>query len=215
MTGSPALPGQVFDQDPAGRQDATDGNISDRQGVPEPAAPATDPAELTRLIRAAVHDELNWLPDHVLAVVKRDRAFDALNDRLRSAERRLETRRERPLIVALHRMLSRLRRLDFDQDVKESLDAEIVQILASAGISEIGQVGEPYDPARHEALQGHTAADGTAAVVEVLAPGLSSFDDVIVRSQVRIAPDADPASAPRDDTRPETVTPGQHEEELS
>jgi hypothetical protein len=111
-------------------------------------------------------------------------------------------------------MLSRLRRLDFDQDVKESLDAEIVQILASAGISEIGQVSEPYDPARHEALQGHTAADGTAAVVEVLATGLSSFDDVIVRSQVRIAPDADPAPAPRGDTRPETVTPGQHEEEL-
>ena len=214
MTGSPALPGQAFDQGPAGH-DALDGNMPAQHEAVGPTAVAADPAEWTRLIRAAVHDELDWLPDHVLAIVKRDRAFDDLNDRLRSAERRLETRRERPLIVALHRLLSRLRRLDFDQDVKESLDTEIVQILASAGISEIGQVEEPYDPARHEALQGHTAADGTAAVVEVLATGLSSFDDVIVRSQVRIAPDADPDSAPGGDARPETVTPGQHEEELN
>ena len=214
MTGSPALPGQAFDQGSAGH-DALDGNMPDQHDAVGQTAVAADPAELTRLIRAAVHDELDWLPDHVLAIVKRDRAFDDLNDRLRSAERRLETRRERPLIVALHRLLSRLRRLDFDQDVKESLDTEIVQILASAGISEIGQVEEPYDPARHEALQGHTAADGTAAVMEVLATGLSSFDDVIVRSQVRIAPDADPDSAPGGDARPETVTPGQHEEELS
>lgn len=149
---------------------------------------SADPAELTRLIRAAVHDELNWLPDHVLDQVRRDRAFDALNDRLRRAERRLETRRERPLIVAVHRMLNRLRRLDFDQAVKDSLEAELVKILASAGMTETGQVGEEYDADRHEALEGTTADDGTATVAEVLAPGLGAFDEVVIRSLVRIAP---------------------------
>lgn len=163
------------------------GGAQDSAGT-TPGPLSADPAELTRLIRVAVHDELSWLPDHVLDQIRRDRAFDALNDRLRSAERRLETRRERPLIVAVHRMLNRLRRLDFDQAVKDSLEAELVKILASAGMTETGQVGEEYDADRHEALEGTTADDGTATVAEVLAPGLGAFDEVVIRSLVRIAP---------------------------
>ena len=173
---------------PGAAEPGADGDVPGPAGAGGPDTLPADPAELTRLIRAAVHDELNWLPDHVLDRVKRDQAFDALSDRLRRAERRLETRRERPLIVAVHRMLNRLRRLDFDQAVKDSLAAELVKILASAGMTETGQVGEKYDADRHEALEGTTADDGTATVAEVLAPGLSSLDEVVVRSLVRIAP---------------------------
>jgi hypothetical protein len=180
---APAEPGT----DGPGRGPGAGGGAQDPAGT-RTGPQSADPAELTRLIRAAVHDELNWLPDHVLNQVRRDRAFDALNDRLRSAERRLETRRERPLIVAVHRMLNRLRRLDFDQAVKDSLEAELVKILASAGMTETGQVGEEYDADRHEALEGTTADDGTATVAEVLAPGLGAFDEVVIRSLVRIAP---------------------------
>jgi hypothetical protein len=154
------------------------------------------------LVRAAVRDELDGILPHVVAAIKRDRAFDELSDRLSNAERLLAARRERPLAVAVHRLLNRLRHLDFDQAVKTSLADELVKILADAGFEETGRVGEDYDPSRHEALSGR-ATDGMATVTEVDARGLSSFGDVVVRAQVKVAP--------RTDTQPKGTAPAAEE----
>jgi hypothetical protein len=157
--------------------------------------------DLPALIRAAVAQELEGILPYVLAAIKRDRAFDELSDRLSKAERRLEARRERPLAVAVHRLLNRMRHLDFDSGIKKSLETEFVRILTDAGFDETGQVGEKYDPSRHEALRGR-AIDGKATVTEVDAPGLSSCGDVIVRAQVKVVPETTP--------RPQRAA-GQHE----
>jgi hypothetical protein len=163
-------------------------------GVPAEAsaeAPAEAPAavasSLAGLVRAAVREELDEILPHVVVAIKRDRAFDELSDRLSKAERRLEARRERPLAVAVHRHLNRLRHLDFDPAVKDSLEAELVKILRAADFDEIGRVGEEYDPARHDALGGRVI-DGKGTVAEVHASGLSSVGDVIIRAQVRVSP---------------------------
>src|ERR1022692_2393563 len=147
-------------------------------------------AGVAELVRAAVRDELDGILPHVLGAIKRDRAFDELSDRLSKAERQLQARRERPLAVAVHRLLNRLRHLDFDNTVQESLAAELIKILNEAGFNETGRAGEEYDPACHDALGGRVV-DGKGTITEVHASGLSSFGDIIVRAQVRVAPQAD------------------------
>lgn len=137
-------------------------------------------------VRQAVRDELDQVMPHLLGALKRDRAFDALEERLRVAERRLEARKERPVAVALLRVLHQLRHLDFDPVAKVALDQELVGVLAKAGYEEIGAVGEPFDPARHKALGGATK-DGEGSVVELYATGLACSGEVTVPAQVRVA----------------------------
>jgi hypothetical protein len=144
-------------------------------------------AGVANAIRAAVHDEFDQVLHHVVEALRRNNAFDELSDRLRTAERRLETRRERPLAAAVYRLLDHLRHIDFDQSVKGVLESEIVQILSEAGFEETGRVGEAYDPALHEAIGGRSNG-GRATISRVDTRGLSSFGDVVFRAKVQISP---------------------------
>jgi molecular chaperone GrpE (heat shock protein) len=144
------------------------------------------PAPIIDEIRQALHAELDPVIPHLVDALRRDRAVNALEDRLRTAERRLEARRERPIVVALLRALHRLRRLEFDPAVKAALDQELVGVLTMAGYEEIGAVGEPFDPIRHKALDGATS-NGQGSVVELYATGLACAGDVAVQAQVRVA----------------------------
>jgi hypothetical protein len=140
-------------------------------------------------VRQAMREELNQVLPHLLGALKRDRAFDALAARLQETERRLEAHRERPMAVAVHRVLCRLRRLTFDGDARAALDAELVKVLTEAGFEEFGTVGEQFDPVRHEALAGG-AEDGRAMVVELYATGLGCFGQVVTAAQVRVGAEA-------------------------
>ena len=88
----------------------------------------------------------------------------------------------------MHRVLQRLRHLEFEPEARSALDAELVEVLAQAGYQEIGAVGEPFDPRRHQALDGATC-DGRGAVVELYATGLACFGQVAVPAQVRVGAD--------------------------
>jgi hypothetical protein len=153
------------------------------------AAPGEEPARaaIAEAVREAVHDEFDQVLHHVVEALRRNNAFDELSDRLRTAELRLETRRERPLVAAVYRLLDHLRHLVFDRSVKDVLDAEIVKMLTEAGFEETGRTGEAYDPALHEAIGGRSEG-GRATVVRVDTRGLSSFGDVVFRAKVQIAP---------------------------
>jgi hypothetical protein len=142
----------------------------------------------TEVIRAAVRAEFDEVLPHVVEALRRNNAFDEIADRLRSAERRLEARRERPAIVGVHHVLDRIRHLDFDPAIKRALEDDIVRLLNEAGYEETGQVGEVYDPARQDAIDGR-AMDGQAVVVKVHTRGLTSFGDVVVRAKVEISPE--------------------------
>jgi hypothetical protein len=144
---------------------------AEARGLPEGAAEA---------IRSAVHAEL-------VEALRRNNAFDEINDRLRAAERRIAGRQERPLIIGLHRLLDRLRHLDFDQPIKRALEDDIARLLTDAGYQETGEVGEAYDQSRHDAIDGR-AVDGKAVVNLVHTRGLSAFGDVVVRAKVEISP---------------------------
>jgi hypothetical protein len=195
MTGQLAGPGDGDGASPrpAGTDAARAGDDAPSQAgetgqAGQAGPPATDvAAELAEIVRTAMRQELDGILPHVLAAIKRDRAFDELNERLGKAERLLAARRERPLAVALHQLLNRLRHLDFDQAVKTSLEAELVKILTEAGFDEIGSPGEDYDPGRHDVLSGR-AVDGKGTVTSVDATGLASFGDIVVRAQVQITP---------------------------
>jgi hypothetical protein len=150
------------------------------------------PAGAAGAIRAAVHAELDEILPYVVEALRRNNAFDDLSDRLRTAERRLESRQERPVIIGLHRVLDRVRHLDFDQTIKRALDGDLASVLSEAGYQETGQVGEEYDPDRHDAISGR-AADGKAVVTKVHSRGLISFGDVVVLAKVEISPGLVPA----------------------
>jgi hypothetical protein len=164
------------------------------EAAAEPAEEPGLPPGAAQAIRAAVHAEIDPVLPHLLTALRRDKAFDEISDRLRDAERRIESRQERPVIVGLHRVLVRLRHLDFDYTVKQALDEDLTRVLSEAGYQETGQVGEDYDPARHDAIEGR-AADGKAVVTRVHSHGLVSFGDVVIRAKVEIAPGLVPAGA--------------------
>jgi hypothetical protein len=152
------------------------------------------PAGAAEAIRAAVRAEFDEVLPHVVKALRENNAFDELSDRLRTAERRIESRQERPVIIGLHRVLDRIRHLDFDEAIKQALDKDLTCVLSEAGYQETGQVGEEYEPARHDAIDGR-AVDGKAVVTKVHSYGLISFSDVVVRAKVEISPGLAPAGA--------------------
>lgn len=153
----------------------------------------TLPAGTAEGIRAAVRAEFDEVLPHVLEALRRNNAFEEINERLRAAERRIEARRERPVIVALHRVLDRIRHLDLDREIKQALVDDITHVLAEAGFQETGTAGENYDPVRHAAIDGY-AVNGSAVVTKVHTRGLTSFGDVVVQAKVEISPEASPAT---------------------
>jgi molecular chaperone GrpE (heat shock protein) len=166
------------------------------QESPEAGAHANDssssggpglPAGAAEAIRSAVHAEFDEMLPYVVEALRRNNAFDEINERLRAAERRIEARQERPVIIGLHRVLDRIRHLDFDQEIKQALADDLARVLTGAGYEETGQVGEDYSPGRHDAIDG-CATDGKASVTKVHTRGLTSFGDVVVRAKVEISP---------------------------
>ena len=146
------------------------------------------PAGAAEAIRTAVHAEFDEVLPYVLEALRRNNAFDEINERLRAAERRIEARQERPVILGVHRVLDRIRHLEFDQEIKQALADDIARVLTEAGYQETGHVGEDYNPARHDAIDGR-AVDGKAVVTSVHTHGLISFGDMVVRAKVEISPE--------------------------
>lgn len=153
------------------------------------------PADVSDAIRAAVHAELDEVVPHVIEALRRNNAFDEINDRLRTAERRIQARQERPVIIGVHQVLDRIRHLDFDPVVKQALEDDLTAVLTEAGYAETARPGEDYDPARHDAIDGR-ALDGKAVITKVHAHGLDSFGDVVIRAKVEISPEQSPPVEP-------------------
>lgn len=154
---------------------------------PGPAEAPGLPEGTAEAIRSAVHAELDEVVPYVVEALRRNNAFDEINDRLRAAERRIAARQERPLIIGMHRVLDRLRHLEFDQAIKHALENDIARLFTEAGYQESGQVGEAYDPSRHDAIDGR-AVDGKAVVSIVHTRGLTTFGDIVIRAKVEISP---------------------------
>ncbi len=158
---------------------------TDSQPEPRPAA-----ADLEVPLRRAIRDEFDEVVPHLVAALKRNEAFDELVTRLDKAEKRLAERERRPLVSGLVRLLHRIRRTEFDAQVKDSLVEELEALLGGAGYEEFGDVGEPFDAVRHEAIEG-TVDGGRAVVREIYEQGLETLGEVVVRASVRVGSDND------------------------
>jgi molecular chaperone GrpE (heat shock protein) len=154
-------------------------------GLPEGVAEAI--RATAEAIRAELQSEFDFVLPRVVEALRRDKGFDEISERLRAAERRIEARRERPLIVGVHGVLDRIRHFDFDPEIRQAIEDDLVRVLIDAGYEETGQVGEAYDPVRHDAIDGR-AVDGKATVTKVHTRGLTSYGDVVVRAKVEISP---------------------------
>jgi hypothetical protein len=140
---------------------------------------------------AALRHELDEVLPHVVNALKRHDGVAELRRRLDLAEKRLADREQRPLIAGVRRVLGIVRRLDFDPDTKEAIASELERVLVGAGYQEFGEVGEAFDPGRHEAVGGE-AARGSAVVTELLEPGLETLGEVVARAKVSVASEAEP-----------------------
>ncbi|MEA2439682.1 MAG: molecular chaperone GrpE [Thermoleophilaceae bacterium] len=138
-------------------------------------------------------------PDPALAAME-DRLKRALADldnyRKRSArevDRRVGESREAMLRDWLEAVdsIERALRLDPDGPASAGLRAVLEQmesILARYGVTRTGEVGEPFDPERHEAIsvrEGNEAPDRT--VVDVARSGYSLGDRVLRPAQVVVS----------------------------
>lgn len=148
---------------------------------PEPAE-VRDPAVAAA---AAVRAELDGVLPHVVRALKANEGVAALVARLDTAERRLAERDRRPLVSRVHRLLSVVRRLELPADVRETLLAEIEEILLGAGYTEFGEIGEPVVAGRHEVIDGE-ASSVDAVVIHVFEPGLETLAEVVVPARVRV-----------------------------
>lgn len=165
-------------------QDAGTVPVSEPAVAGEVAAAIAATAEA---IRAELRAEFDFVLPRVVEALRRDKGFDEISERLRAAERRIEARRERPVVVGVHRVLDRVRHFDFDQEIKQAIEDDLARVLADAGYQETGRTGEAYDPALHKGIGGR-AVDGNAVVAKVHTRGLASFGDVIARAEVEVAP---------------------------
>lgn len=163
-----------------------------------PSATSADPGadDLAKLVRDALRAELDQVLPHVVSALKRQEAVAALTHRLEKAETRLAERQSRPLIAGLRRALTTVRRLQFDTDAKSAILAELEALIVGAGYTEFGEIGEPFDPRRQEALSGDLPAEG-GVVAEVLEPGLETLGEVVVPARVRIGRNPDERGAPQ------------------
>jgi molecular chaperone GrpE len=172
----------------------------DRATTTTAAAPPAATGDRSAAIEAvstavadAVRAELDQVLPHLVTALKRHDAVADLSQRLDRAEKRLADRGQRPLVGQIRRVLTTVRRLDFDPAAKSAILAELEHVLVGSGYTEFGEAGEPFDPTRHEPLAGAddevVAPLGDASIVaEVYEPGLETLGDVIAKAKVRIGP---------------------------
>jgi molecular chaperone GrpE (heat shock protein) len=137
-------------------------------------------------LAAALRHELDEVLPHVVNALKRHDGVAELRRRLDLAEKRLTDREQRPLVAGVRRVLGMVRRLDFEPDAKEAIATELERVLVGAGYQEFGEIGESFDPERHEAVAGE-AEQGAAVVAELFEPGLETLGEVVSRAKVSVA----------------------------
>ena len=176
--------------------DLDDGRSESVRG-PDPAGPGSahgadlvgsesaHGAGLVEELRGALHAELDEVIPHVISALKRHDAVSDLARRLDVAEKQLAERGSRPFVAGVRRVLNTVRRLDFDAAVKGAIVGELERLLTGAGYTEFGEVGEAFDPDRHEVVAGEAEA-ASAVVVEVFEPGLETLGEVLAPAGVRV-----------------------------
>jgi len=136
-------------------------------------------------LAVAIRHELDQVLPHVVTALKRHDGVAELRRRLDVAEKRLADREQRPLVNGVRRVLGIVRRLDFEPDAKEAISSELERVLVGAGYEEFGEVGEAFDPQRHEVVDG-SAEEGQAVVTELHEPGLETLGEVVARAKVSV-----------------------------
>jgi hypothetical protein len=136
-------------------------------------------------LEVAIRHELDQVLPHVVTALKRHDGVAELRRRLDLAEKRLADREQRPLVNGVRRVLGIVRRLDFEPDAKEAISSELERVLVGAGYEEFGEVGEAFDPQRHEVVDG-SADEGRAVVTELYEPGLETLGEIVARAKVSV-----------------------------
>jgi hypothetical protein len=170
---------------------ADDGDLSDPADVatvesPEAAqlAPSAG-ATIASVVREAVRTELDEVLPHVVTALKRHDAATDLAQRLDAAEKRIAERNARPLVAGIRRSLNMVRQLNFDAEVKSAIVGDLERMLIGAGYTEFGEIGEPFDPSRHEVISGEAGVE-SVVVLEIFEPGVETLGETVAPARVRV-----------------------------
>ncbi|MEU2717232.1 nucleotide exchange factor GrpE [Streptomyces sp. NPDC007205] len=103
-----------------------------------------------------------------------------------------------PVLDAVDRALTHEPLTPGLKDIADSLD----QQLGSLGVASFGEVGDPFDPARHDALTHHVCADADRLVCSaVLRPGYRLGDHLLRPATVEVTGPSPPARNPHGRSR--------------
>lgn len=127
--------------------------------------------------------------------------FDQARARLRKEVQKDVERSRRALITSFLEVLDNLdRAIDVGRDRAEDpfvqgvslVRQQFLQTLEGLGITRVDPMGQPFDPARHEAVTTLPATDDAepGRVVGVVKPGYVIGDDVLRPAMVAVAGDA-------------------------
>jgi molecular chaperone GrpE len=175
-----------------------------------------DPAE-SSAATAALERPAEQKRDEYLALLHRTRAdFENYQKRvqreLAEARRYCHAEFARELVPALdnlRRAVDAARLADRTDPLAEGValvHSELLGAFGRFGITPIDALGQPFDPATHEAVMRRPEADvRPGTIVEVLEPGYRLHDRVLRPARVAVAVPAEPAG-PCQPPRPEGVS---------
>lgn len=152
--------------------------------LPETASVVNSHAQLKQIAAdvASMKSDVDRLFAPLVESIKRDRAFDELQQQLRKAEKVAQAWRDAPLITGIHDAIVSLRQSDAPDN---HLISHLEDLLYRAGVEEFGKPGETVSAEDVEITQ----ATGHGAVLTVAAckrPGLRIGELPLRRSIVEI-----------------------------
>lgn len=131
-----------------------------------------------------IRDDIFKMIPALRAAISRNSAFEAMDTRLKKLEAERSAFPMWKFAGDIHKFRIRMSRTEMDEDLRKSIEVEIKEILARQGFKEFGDVDEEFSDAKHRILDKRGKAIADPVVNEVVSPGLSWMNRIILQADV-------------------------------
>ena len=141
--------------------------------------------ELVRSI-SDMRSDLDRIVPHIIRLMRRDE--EEHRQRLDSLEKRARELPTWPIAIGVHEFMERMRRTEMSDELLESIQVELNDLLAANGFRPFGRSGQEFRADRHEVTGASMNGAGPWEVDEVIRRGLVWVEQVVQRAAVTVVP---------------------------
>jgi len=193
------VPADGVEQGPPGGRETEPGDAAGEAAPPagdEGGAPAGEAGDDPARLRALLEEETKKSQEYYDRLLRLMADFENYKRRTRQEMENFYKYSSEQIIRALLPVLDNFERalaaeggsLESYKSGIEMIYRQLMEVLAGEGLAPVEAAGEPFDPARHEAvLQEETAGYEDNTVIEVLRRGYYLKDKVIRPAMVKVA----------------------------